>query len=32
MVVVTPASTLLDQLVSAYKGKDLAGLFKKLES
>ena len=32
MVVVTPASTLLDQLVSAYKGKDLAALFKKLKA
>ena len=31
-VVVTPASTLLDQLVSAYKGKDLAALFKKLKA
>ena len=32
MVVVTPASTLLDELVSAYKGKDLAALFKKLKA
>jgi len=32
MVVVTPASSLLDQLVSAYKGKDLAALFKKLKA
>jgi N-acetyl-anhydromuramyl-L-alanine amidase AmpD/N-acetylmuramoyl-L-alanine amidase len=32
MVVVTSASTLLDQLVSAYKGKDLAALFKKLKA
>jgi len=32
MVVVTPASTLLDQLVSAYKGKDLAALFNKLKA
>jgi hypothetical protein len=32
MVVVTPASTLLDQLVSAYKGKDLAAMFKKLKA
>ena len=28
----TSASTLLDQLVSAYKGKDLAALFKKLKA
>jgi N-acetyl-anhydromuramyl-L-alanine amidase AmpD/N-acetylmuramoyl-L-alanine amidase len=31
-VVVTPASTLLDQLVSAYKGKDLGALFNKLKA
>ena len=31
-VVVTSASSLLDQLVSAYKGKDLAALFKKLKA
>ena len=31
-VVVTSASSLLDQLVSAYKGKDLAVLFKKLKA
>jgi N-acetyl-anhydromuramyl-L-alanine amidase AmpD/N-acetylmuramoyl-L-alanine amidase len=32
MVVVTSASTLLDQLVSAYKGKDLAALFKTVKA
>ena len=32
MVVVTPASTLLDQLVAAYKGKDLAALFNRLKA
>jgi N-acetyl-anhydromuramyl-L-alanine amidase AmpD/N-acetylmuramoyl-L-alanine amidase len=31
-VVVTSASTLLDQLVSAYKGKDLAALFKTVKA
>jgi N-acetyl-anhydromuramyl-L-alanine amidase AmpD len=32
MVVVTSASTLLDQLVSAYKGKNLAALFKTVKA
>ena len=32
VVVVTPASTLLDQLVSAHKENDLATLFKKLKA